>query len=178
MKQSVQFIVNEQGLPEYAVLSYERYKQLIEGSTNEAKPVASALLCDDQRFIALPYGGSGAQLDVARLADLMQRSGKTQIAINQRAQALDKFPEDQRATLDPLIRRVFLAKDSPYKNTMQATQEVIDALVETGIFHRTQAKFGYSARVVKALEVNQGALHAYLQEHGPVTDPIDVAELD
>jgi len=177
MSQSVQILVDSQGKPAYAVLPYQHYLTLIQDEMkNETQPTNS-LLSHDGRYITLPNGGPGARIDVLRLADLVQRRGLFRIAINQRAQALDKFPKDQRATLDPLIRRVFLAEDSAYKNTMQASQEVVDALVETGIFKRVQADFDCFYRAVKALEVDNDGLAAYLEKHGSTDSPIDVGEL-
>ena len=83
-----------------------------------------------------------------------------------RAQAYDKFPSNQLDTLDPLIRREFLPANSPYQNTMQATTEVVDALVESGLFIRTKKHFEGFYRPVKALDVCHEAMNAFWVAHG------------
>jgi len=94
------------------------------------------------------------------------------MAVNQRAQSLDKFPQDQWDTLDPFVRRHFLLPSSPYRNTMQVTTEVVDALVDTGMFKRIKKKYPYFYRPVNALEVVVPELLKYLEGQDPVRDPI------
>jgi hypothetical protein len=76
--------------------------------------------------------------------------------IANRAQALDRFfSEEIRHGLDPWIRLFFFLKilhiEIPCK---QPTNHVVNALVETGIFSYTKAKFPHYYRPVNALRVN------------------------
>ena len=169
----VQFLSDDSGRPVFAVLPMAVYQALIANQGTGALPAAPSLLCADGRNVRLPYGGPQSRLDVLRLADLCHRLQTTQLAIGQRAQALSEFSEEEvRHGLDPWIRSFFLPEDSPYKNTMQASNEVVDTLVETGIFERATLKFPHYYRAVKSLKIKQAALLAFLKQHGPL-DPKD-----
>lgn len=186
MENNPQFITDKDGKREYVVLPYEFYLSLVGGSASAA--TSSSLLSEDRKSITLPNGGPGAHIDVIRLADYFQRRGTCDLgisqedqdtdrklrdmAVNQRAQSLEKFPADQRDTLDPFVRRHFLPLNSPYRNTMQVTTDVVDALVDTGMFKRIKKKYPYFYRPVNALEVVVPALLEYLQANGPTSDPI------
>lgn len=149
---SVQFIHNEAGEAEYAVLPIAHYRALTaEGSGQEMAP--HPLLTEDGTAIKLPYGGPGVCLVIEDLVQYFKENKIKDLAINQRAQSLDKYPDEQQMTLDPIIRRVFLVDTSPYRNTMQATAEVIDALVSTGRFRRTKKRYDFFNRAVNALEL-------------------------
>jgi hypothetical protein len=176
----VQFIRSADGEPIFAVLPIAIYHSLRGDKTGSDLPKTSPLLSADGRYVRLPNAGPNFHLDVLQLVDLFWRRGTTCIAIAQRAQTLDKFDEDQvRNGLDPLIRRLFLPESSPYRNTMQASNEVVDALVETGIFEPTMARFPAWYRPVKSLNINIEALQEFIQKHGPL-DPknqIDIGEV-
>ncbi|HWW71745.1 MAG TPA: hypothetical protein VN089_17535, partial [Duganella sp.] len=181
MENNPQFITDKDGKRLFAILPYEYYRSLVDGSPSAAHVQSRSLLSEDRKKIILPNGGPGAYIDLIRLADYFQRRGTCDLgisqddmdmAVNQRAQSLDKFPDDQRDTLDPFVRRHFLPPSSPYRNTMQVTTEVVDALVDTGMFKRIKKKYPYFYRPVNALEVVVPALLEYLQETGPASDPI------
>jgi hypothetical protein len=149
---SVQFIHNEDGEAEYAVMPIAHYRALI--AEDYSTPAAAhLLLTEDPTAIKLPYGGPGVRLVVEELIGYLNKHGITDLAINQRAQSLNKYPEVQKMTLDPIIRREFLAPDSPYRNTMQATGDVVDALVSTGRFRRAKKRYDFFNRAVNALEL-------------------------
>lgn len=148
---SVQFIHNENGEVEYAVMPIAYYRSLIsDGSDSEAP---HPLLTKDKTAIKLPYGGPGTCLIIEDLVNYLKKHGIKDLAINQRAQVLKAYPEEQEMTLDPIIRREFLTEDSSYRNTMQATGEVVDALVSTGRFRRTKKRYDFFNRAVNALEL-------------------------
>jgi len=142
MNHAVQFILDQNQKPLFAVLPFESYKKLIDHQDSASDlPSHPSLLSEDGMRVRLPHGGPGAYIDLVRLVDYCMNASLVSMAINARQQALDKFSIDQIASLDPLIRMCFLPKDSPYRNTMQATTEVVDALVETGIFVRSKRSF-------------------------------------
>jgi len=166
VKAPVQFILDQHESPVFAVLPYAEYMRLI-ANQNDAHSMAPALslLSEDGRHIRLPHGGPDAQLDIVELLLVLKARGITDLAINQRAQTLQKFPDDQADTLDPIIRRELLGQDSPYKNTMQAVTEVVDALVETGIFSRAKKSYPCFYRPVNALVVDQEIASRFVQAH-------------
>ncbi|MEG1038979.1 MAG: hypothetical protein RSE94_03555 [Pseudomonas sp.] len=151
---SVQFIHGDDGEAVFAVMPIGMYRALMAGGVqSEASPSSHPLLNEDHTMIKLPYGGPSAYLHVPDLLAYLKAHGIQHLAINQRAQTYDKFPQEQLMTLDPIIRREFLG-DLRYKNTMQATTEVIDALVATGHFRRIKQRYdGLFIRAVNALEV-------------------------
>lgn len=161
----IQFINSPHGEAQYAVLPIKVYQDLIARSGDSALPSSPSLLSEDKRYIRLPNAGPSMWLDVLRFADLCSRRSLSFIAINQRAQTLDKFDPGQAFTLDPILRRVFLPDDSPYKNTMQASNEVVDALVETGMFKRSMRPFPAFYRPVKSLDVIETELEAFRLSH-------------
>jgi hypothetical protein len=167
-----QFITDKDGKPQFAVLPYNDYLSLVDASIDVTQVAPSGLISADRTKITLPNGGPGGYIDLVRLADYFQRRGTCDLAVNQRAQSLDKFPDDQRDTLEPFVRRHFLSPDSPYRNTMQVTTEVVDALVDTGMFKRIKKSYPYFYRPVNALEVVVPALLEYLKEKGPASNPI------
>ncbi len=176
---NIQFLSNENGEPVFAVLPIATYRELIAGRDAGDQPAAhsTSLLSADGRYVRLPHGGPKAQLDVLRLADLCARKEISCLAVGKRAHALEKFSkEDIQHGLDPLIRSFFLPKDSPYRNTMQAVNDVVDALVETGIFDHAKIRFPHYGRAVNSLKVNPAALQAFLEKHGPL-DPKDRVEI-
>lgn len=153
MKDSVQFILNEQGKPAFAVIPYSSYHELIKDKDIAPEmTVASTLISEDGLRIRLPQGGPGAEIDLIKLVDYCRSSHILSMSINARQQTLDKFDSKQLGSLDYLLRTQFLPKGSPYRNTMQATTEVVDALVQTGIFLRTKRNFPEYYRPVLALD--------------------------
>lgn len=153
---------NEQ--PLFAVLPYQVYTELMQKAQLRSTPQEARL-----RFVRLPYGGPDARLDVLKLVEWMLREKIYEIPVNQRAQGYDKFPADQLLTLDPLIRRYFLKKDSPYINTMQATSEVIDTLEKTGLFERSRMKTPAFFRAVNSIKLNVEKAQAFICQFPPLT---------
>ena len=149
----VQFIHNEAGEVEYAVMPIAHYRALMAENFDPSAVTPHPLLTQDQTAIKLPYGGPGTCLIVEDLIQYLKKHHITHLAINQRAQTLDKYPKEQEMTLDPIIRREFLMGDSSYRNTMQASGEVVDALVSTGRFRRTKKRYDYFNRAVNAIEL-------------------------
>ncbi|WP_218276160.1 hypothetical protein, partial [Pseudomonas sp. MPR-R5B] len=153
MSKNVQFILNDQEKPVFAVLPYQAYLDLIKDKDiPEELTVASSLISSDGLKIRLPYGGPGAEIDLIRLVDFCRRASIISMSINARQQTLDKFENNQLGSLEYLLRTQFLPKDSPYKNTMQATSDVVDALEQTGIFRRSKRDFPGYYRPVLALD--------------------------
>lgn len=169
-----QFIIGKDGKPQFVVLPYNDYLSLIDVSGEGHQVTPPGLINADRTRITLPNGGPGAHIDLVRLADYFDRRGTINLAINQRAQSLDKFPDDQRDTLEPFIRRHFLPPDSPYRNTMQVTTELVDSLIETGMFKLIKQSYPHFYRPVKALEVVVPAMLEYLKEKGPASNPIQL----
>lgn len=120
------------------------------------------------RYIDLPHAG-GQRLDVARFVAYCFRFGTTAMAIGARKQTYDKFPREELNMLDPVLRRVFLPADSPYRNTMQAVQSVVDALVATGVFERTEMSFDCYDRLVNSIRINEDKAREFMAEHGNPT---------
>lgn len=182
---TIQFLSNENGEPVFAVLPIATYRELVAARHDDAigdRPASQqspSLLSADGRYVRLPHGGPNARLDVLRLADLCARKEISCLAIGKRAQALNLFSmEEVRHGLDPLIRSFFLPKDSPYRNTMQAVNDVVDALVATGIFDHAKVRFPHYGRAVNSLKVNKVALQAFLEKHGPLDANDRVHALD
>lgn len=170
MKNKIQFIVDDSNSPLFAVVPYADYLNLTALQREDgALPAGPSLLSSDRLTIRLPHGGPNATLSVLDFLEMWFRSATDDMAINQRAQAFDKFPEDQRCTLDPVIRRSFLPEGSPYKNTMQATTDVVEALLDTGLFTRISKKYDYSYRPVKAIKINWPLAIEFMKKHGTLT---------
>ncbi|NNN23389.1 hypothetical protein [Pseudomonas nitroreducens] len=169
---TVQYIHDADGTPMFAVLPIDQYRQLLNGQG--AIPASATLLSADGRYVSLPHGGSDAKLDVVLLIEFWLtgiRDGDLDehMAINSRAQVFDRFPAAQQTcTLDPLVRDRFLQSPS-YRNTMQVTTEVVDALVATGVFSRCSKLYPDLSftRSVKALEIDQTKAKAFLEQHAP-----------
>jgi hypothetical protein len=178
--QPVQFIADENNTRIFAVVPIKLYEALVEGQEEPVEiHTKSRLLSADGRYVFFLNAEPNAKFDVLQLVDLLKRLGTKNIAIAQRAQTLDKFEHGQILNgLDPMLRTFFLPKDSPYRNTMQANNELVEALVETGIFQHTVAKFDAWYRPVKSLKINQRALEAFIEKHGPLPkhQQIDASE--
>ena len=158
----LQYINDDEGNPLFVVLPVKVYRNLIDLAGQDYVNNEKSLLSSDKTKIELPNGG-GAYIDLVQFAYFINECGILDIAINQRAQSYDKFPYDQLNTLDPLIRRLFLPETSPYKNTMQATSAVVDALVESGLFKRAKRVYTYFYRPVNSLETNKQALTEFIE---------------
>ncbi|XEG73997.1 hypothetical protein QA447_07140 [Pseudomonas sp. abacavir_1] len=165
-----QVIYDMNNKPAFAVLPYPEYEKIMT-LLAEKLDQPSPLLSEDGLFIRLPHGGPDACIDLIVLANYCYERSLIAIAIGARQQRLSKFDANQVGALDPLIRMCFLRPDSPYRNTMQATTEVVDALVETGLFKRTKRDFNNAKegqqfyRPVLALDVNEDAVKAFVKSH-------------
>lgn len=178
--EKVQFITDENNVNVFAVVPIKLYEALVEGQEIPLDiQTKSRLLSADGRYVSFLNAEPSAKLDVLQLVELLKRLGAKNIAIAQRAQTLEKFEKEQILNgLDPMLRTFFLPKDSPYRNTMQANNELVQALVETGIFQHTTAKFDAWYRPVKSLKINQRALESFIEKHGPLAEhqKIDISE--
>lgn len=170
-----QFINAPDGTPLFVVLPYEEFKSMEKpATTTEA---SSSLLSPDGLSIRLPNGGPGATLDLVQFVDAWVRRGTVSMVINKRQQTYDKFPPEQLVnSLDPVLRRCFLPKDSPYRDTMQATSEVVDALVETGLFSHSMERWPGFYRPVKCIRINEEKALAFHQKHGKPAVQVDIHE--
>jgi hypothetical protein len=174
MKFSAQIIYGADEQPLFAVLPYEAYVSL-------QRQVGSAVAFEEgaQRFVRLPHAGPKGRLDVLRLVEFLTRANILEIAVNKRAQIYEKFPQDQQMTLDPLIRREFLGLKSPYVNTMQAINEVIDSLVQTGLFERSKMKHPAFFRAVNSVKLNVEKVAEFLGRFPPLAqeEKIQLAQM-
>ncbi|MCO7557605.1 hypothetical protein [Metapseudomonas otitidis] len=165
-----QIIYDTNNKPAFAVLPYPEYEKMMT-LLAEKLDQSSPLLSEDGLTIRLPHGGPDACIDLIVLANYCYERSLISIAIGARQQRLSKFAANQVGALDPLIRMCFLKPDSPYRNTMQATNDVVDALVETGLFKRTKRDFNNAKegqqfyRPVLALDVNEDAVKAFVASH-------------
>lgn len=170
---NIQFLLGSDHQPVFAVLPYEEYRKLLKlASENQtATPRPSS---DKHKTVPLPHGGPGASLDLVRLAAYCIQHDIESIAVNMRAQSYDKFPPNQLNTLDPLIRREFLPQGSPYKNTMQATTELVNSLVDSGLFINAKRHFPGFYRPVNALDVCRDAMGAFWVANGSPESQIEL----
>lgn len=188
MNKKHQIITDQEGKPLFALIPYEEYLML-QKQMNETRTASTggSLLSEDGLRISLPHA-PGEHIDLVRLVDYCVRTHQVSMGadddldevrkeygesfpVNMRTQALANFDARQLGSLDPLIRAKFLSKNSPYRNTMQATTEVVNALVSTGIFVPTKRKFDFY-RPVNALDFNVEAAKEFLAGKPAVKDPI------
>ena len=80
------------------------------------------------KFINLPYGGQGAKFDSGLLIDHIKSSGRDYIIQGQTHETLSNHKKPH--SLDYWLRIRFTEN----RDTNQATNEVIDQLVDTGVF--------------------------------------------
>ncbi|WP_313233999.1 hypothetical protein [Delftia acidovorans] len=174
----VQFIEDQHGEPIFAVVPINLYKQMALENP-KANLQEKSLLSSDGRYVKLPHAGKDGKLDVLRLATLLKEACVESLSIGARAMTLDKYPPAERNSLDPIIRRLLLPQDSPYKNTMQATTAVVDALVETGLFERATLSYPWYYRPVKSLKINAQATRDFIKRHPnlPADQRVDPMEI-
>jgi len=171
----LQFINGADGKPAFVVIPFDEFSRGEPAPAAETAPLSpESLLSTDGRFVGLPHGGPGAQIDLRQFIDAWVRRGTTVMAINKRQQAYSKFVGDGRNALDPILRRCFLPIGSPYANSMQATTAVVDALAQTDVFERTtEAQDGYY-RPVQCIRINEAKAIEYLRTHGEPEHAIDL----
>lgn len=155
MKNNVTVFHDASGNPIQVLLSWVEYQKLI----NPEKP-GKSLETNDPNRIRLPGTNGLMALDVQALVENLHVLGAVVIPINCKAQALDAFGENENVTLEVVVR-CMLGQESPYKNTMQCTNALVDALVETGRFERCRAK---SAK----LQINHSCPYPLKQFYRPV----------
>lgn len=187
MKRQHPTIQDPDGNVLYYLVPPEEYQMHFAANVTQAD--TSSLISEDGLKIYLPEAGEGDHIDLVRLArycvdtslvamgadddrDSVKEEYAKSFPINMRQQALKNFEARQMGSLDPLIRAKFLPKDSPYKNTMQATTAVVDALVETGLFSRSKRKFDFY-RPVNSLDFNLEAAKEFLKDKPEVKNRID-----
>lgn len=175
---SHQYIYGADGEPAFVVIPYAEYLRNNGSGSAEGQEIAtSSLLTADGLFVRLPYGGPGAAIDLVQFIDAwMQRGTISMLAISKRRQGYDRFKGEAVNGLDAILRRCFLPKDSPYRNVMQATTAVVDALVETGVFaYSVEAMPGYY-RPVQCIRIDREKAKEFLQKNGPAKNPLCVHE--
>jgi len=175
---SHQYIYGADGEPAFVVIPYAEYLLSNGCSVTESQEiVTNSLLTADGLFVRLPYGGPGASIDLVQFIDAWMRRGTiSMLAISKRRQGYDRFQGEAVNGLDAILRRCFLPKDSPYRNVMQATTGVVDALVETGVFaYSVESMPGYY-RPVQCIRIDVDKAKDFLQKNGPAKNPLDVHE--
>lgn len=167
----ISFIVDAQGSKQSVVISMELYSQLLptirglkqRERQNDGGSISS-LIVDKGTAILLPYGG-GEKLSLVKLVDYLLDKKLTSLAINNRAQHLHDYDKKYlETTLDPIVRGVFLSKEA-YKNTMQVTTAVVDALEDTGLFIRERKLYDNFTRTVNGVRLDVEKCKAFLAKH-------------
>jgi hypothetical protein len=165
---STQYINDEGGTPIFAIVPMARYMELLKANkADDATEASSASLFNaDEWVVKLPHAGVFGFLDVRALITWMRNTFPDHtVAINNRAQSLSAFPDEQYETLDPWIRRNLSEPAQKYLNTMQATNAVVDALVETGIFKRVKMSVSWSPRKINGLRLDVDKLEKVSWKH-------------
>lgn len=169
----IQYINDSQGKPAFAVIPIADFVAM---GTSAAPSLEerSSLLSEDGLSISLPHGG-GAVIDLRQFIYAWIRRGTVSMSmpVNKRRQRYDEFSHETINTLDPVLRRCFLPADSPYRNTMQATTAVVDALVETGVFELVTNSHPGFYRPVQCLRIDEVAANEFIKEHGKPTLALD-----
>lgn len=167
MSPPLQFINGDDGRPAFVVIPFAEFSRDYAPVAEAAAPPASeSLLSADGLFIRLPHGGRDARLDLRQFIDAWVRNGTVSMAINKRQQPYAKFEYKFLNSLDPILRRCFLPKDSPYRDTMQATTAVVEALLETGLFTLVMDKKDYY-RPVQCLKIDEEKAVAFWEKNKP-----------
>jgi hypothetical protein len=132
--QNHQVIYDANKKPLFVVIPYDdEYKRAfgIEPSLNTLSATHGIPLT-----ITLPNAGAGATIDLPRFVEYWVRCGIQSLPINKRAKPLREFEGRERFSLEALIRTCFI--NEPYRNTMQAVNEVTDQLISTGLFREVR----------------------------------------
>lgn len=155
MNNSDIFLKNNLGEVTHIVLTKERYESL----TNTKN-------IDDYNGINLPYANNQTEPLIKFLEYFISNNIEI-MPINNKACTLSDFKEEHlKTTLDPVIRSYILGEDSPYRNTMQAVNDVVNQLVKTGFFKLINvngSNFGFKRRV-RALQIDTAKAKHYLKE--------------
>lgn len=175
MLQNAQFITGPDGNPVFAVIPYAEFLALESQGEKDATSHSSSLLSEDGLYITLPHGGPGARLDLRQFIDAWVRRGTiSMMAVNKRQQGLAKFTGEAVNSLDPILRRCFLPEGSPYVNSMQATTQVVEALVQTGVFRQTVESMPGFYRPVQCIAIDEEKAVEFLRKHGGPDVKIDI----
>ncbi|WP_176050836.1 hypothetical protein [Burkholderia sp. BCC1644] len=174
----VQFIHDADGKPVYAVIPIDEYSKMKDAYvTGESPSTQESLLSADLLYITLPHGGPDARIDMRQFVEAWLSRGTSFVAlpmpVNKRRQVYSKFIGNGLNTLDPILRRCFLPDRSPYANTMQATNAVVDALEQTGVFTRTVEGYDGFYRPVQCIRINEEKAREFLQVHGQPKERLD-----
>ena len=97
--------------------------------------------------IRLPFGGSNASFDTDDLVTHIQGAGRDFIIQGQQSVALRNHTKPQ--SLDVWLRRGYATNP----DTKQATNEVVEDLVDTGVFREGRFKCPDSGRTSKGIEL-------------------------
>ncbi|WP_256579579.1 MULTISPECIES: type II toxin-antitoxin system HicB family antitoxin [unclassified Pseudomonas] len=97
-------------------------------------------------WISLPYGGAQAGLYIERLVDAFQEAGVTEMPVGKTREGLAKV---KRYALDFILRTRYARQP----NTMQAVDAVLDQIVATGRFRRSEMSDPVTGKVVESIEL-------------------------
>ncbi|MEX3919389.1 hypothetical protein AB4Y43_24615 [Paraburkholderia sp. BR10872] len=192
MMPPIQYANASDGTRTHVIIPVDEFERdYVRVGTTNAAPVSDfvpeSLLSADKLFIKLPHGGPDAKIDVHAFAHAFCRRGTTDtvlpvVPIAKKTQKLTDFEakrDDNNKTvgpingLDAMLRRCCLPEGSPYRDTMQATTAVVDALVETGLFKRTTQTMPGFYRPVQCLSVVLEKILTFVNDHGEPENPID-----
>ncbi|MDN7487542.1 MULTISPECIES: hypothetical protein [Burkholderia] len=188
----IQYVNASDGTPTHVIIPVDEFERdYVRIDTThaapESEPARESLLSADKLFIKLPHGGPDAKIDVHAFAHAFCRRGTTDtvlpvVPIAKKTQKLADFEAKRDGNnnmvgpingLDAMLRRCCLPEGSPYRDTMQATTAVVDALVETGLFKRTTQSMPGFYRAVQCLSVVEEKIVAFVDDHGEPDNPID-----
>jgi len=121
--------------------------------------------------ITLPNAGAGAVIDLPRFVEYWVRCGIQSLPVNKRAKPLRDFKGRERFSLEALIRTCFITE--PYRNTMQAVNEVTDQLIGTGLFR--EVRFNQAQlRPDQNLDREQAILQAEIQPYSRTVNCLEI----
>lgn len=121
--------------------------------------------------ISLPNAGAGAAIDLPRFVEYWVRCGIQSLPINKRAKPLRDFEGRERFSLEALIRTCFITE--PYRNTMQAVNEVTDQLIDTGLFR--EVRFNQAQLLPgRIFEREQAILLAEIQPYSRTVNCLEI----
>ncbi|EJN17246.1 hypothetical protein PMI36_05580 [Pseudomonas sp. GM79] len=167
--QNHQVIYDANKKPLFVVIPYDdEYKRAFG-----IEPSLAAMSSDYEipLTITLPNAGAGATIDLPRFVEYWVRCGIQSLPINKRAKPLREFEGRERFSLEALIRTCFITE--PYRNTMQAVNEVTDQLINTGLFR--EVRFNQAQLLPgKIFDREQAILQAEIQPYSRTVNCLEI----
>lgn len=155
--------------PVFVVIPYDdEYKRAfgVESSQTEMSAAHEIPL-----LITLPNAGAGAAIDLPRFVEYWVRCGIQSLPINKRVKPLREFEGRERFSLEALIRTCFITE--PYRNTMQAVNEVTDQLIRTGLFR--EVRFNQAQLLPgRIFDREQAILQAEIQPYSRTVNCLEI----